>query len=138
MYIKKIKLNNYRNYQEQEIDFNKHINIFYGDNAQGKTNIIESIFLCSMGKSFRSKKDKELIRFNELSTTVEIEFEKQDRSGKIKAKIGEKKEFFINDVKQTKVSNIIGKINVVIFSPDDIEIIKEGPRKKKKISRYDD
>ena len=124
MYIKKIKLNNYRNYQEQEIDFNKHINIFYGDNAQGKTNIIESIFLCSMGKSFRRKKDKELIRFNELSTTVEIEFEKQDRSGKIKAKIGEKKEFFINDVKQTKVSNIIGKINVVIFSPDDIEIIK--------------
>lgn len=128
MYIKEINLSNFRNYGEQKIALDKGINIFYGDNAQGKTNIIEAIFLCSMGKSFRSKKDKELIKFNELSATVKIDYEKQDRSGNIKAGIGEKKEFFINGVKQNKVSNIIGKINIVIFSPDDIDIIKEGPR----------
>lgn len=133
MYIKKINLKNFRNYEEAEITLDKGINIFYGDNAQGKTNIIESVFLCSMGKSFRSKKDKELIKFNELSTEVKMDYEKQDRSGTIKARIGEKKEFFINGVKQTKVSNIVGKINIVIFSPDDIDIIKEGPRKKKKV-----
>lgn len=138
MYIKKINLNNFRNYKNQEITLEKGINIFYGDNAQGKTNIIESVFLCSMGKSFRSKKDKELIQFDALSTTVKIDYEKQDRSGKIEAKIGEKKEFFVNGVKQTKVSNIVGKINIVIFSPDDIDIIKEGPRKKTQIFRYDD
>jgi len=83
-----------------------------------------------LGKSFRSKKDKELIKFNENFATINIEFEKQDRSGKIKSYIGEKKEFFINDVKQNKISNVVGKINVVIFSPEDIEIIKDGPRKK--------
>ena len=132
MYIKKINLNNFRNYGNQEIILDKGINIFYGDNAQGKTNIIESIFLCSMGKSFRSKKDKELIKFNELSTTVSIEYGKQDRKGVIKAQIGEKKEFFINGVKQNKVSNIVGKVNIVIFSPDDIEIIKDGPEKRRK------
>lgn len=138
MNIKKIKLEHFRNYQNQEIEFNPGINIFYGDNAQGKTNIIESIFLCSLGKSFRTKKDKELIQFNELSTTVEIGYEKQDRMGQIMAKIGEKKEFFINGVKQTKVSDILGKINMVIFSPDDIEIVKDGPRSQTKIFRYDD
>ena len=130
MYINKINLSNFRNYKEQEIILEKGINIFYGDNAQGKTNIIEAIFLCSMGKSFRSKKDKELIKFNELSTNVKIDYEKQDRSGRIKAQIGDKKEFFINDIRQSKVSDIVGKINIVIFSPDDIDIIKEGPRKK--------
>lgn len=130
MYIEKISLNKFRNYESQEIKLDKGINIFYGDNAQGKTNIIESVFLCSMGKSFRTKKDKELIKFNELSTSVKIDYEKQDRNGKIEAKIGEKKEFFVNGVKQTKVSNIVGKINIVIFSPDDIDIIKEDPREK--------
>ena len=58
MYIKKIKLKNFRNYKEQEVDLNNGINLFFGNNAQGKTNIIESIFLCSIGKSFRAKKDK--------------------------------------------------------------------------------
>lgn len=130
MYIKKINLKNFRNYENQEIELNQGTNIFYGDNAQGKTNIVEAVFLCSMGKSFRSKKDSELVKFDELSTTVEIEYEKQDRSGVVKAQIGEKKEFFVNGVKQNKVSNVVGKINIVIFSPDDIEIIKDGPRKK--------
>ena len=61
MWIKKIKINNFRNYKSQEINLEKNINIFYGENAQGKTNIIEAIFLSSMGKSFRAKKDKEMI-----------------------------------------------------------------------------
>lgn len=132
MYITEINLKNFRNYQEQKIQLDKEINIFYGDNAQGKTNIIESIFLCSMGKSFRAKKEKELIRFNELSTTVQIDYERQDRNGNIKAQIGEKKEFFINGVKQTKISNVVGKINVVTFSPDAIKMIKGGPDGRRK------
>ena len=61
----KIKVNNFRNYDNEEIELNKNINIFYGENAQGKTNIIESIFLASIGKSFRSSKDSELIKFGE-------------------------------------------------------------------------
>ena len=64
MWIKEIQLKNFRNYKEEKIKLNKNINILYGENAQGKTNIIESIFLCSMGKSFRAKKDKEMIKIN--------------------------------------------------------------------------
>lgn len=132
MQIEKIKLKNFRNYEKQEITLNNGINIFFGDNAQGKTNIIEAIFLCSLGKSFRSRKDKELIKFNENLSIVEINYEKIDRQGTIKAQIGEKKEFFINGVKQSKISNVVGKINIVIFSPDDIDIIKEGPQRRRK------
>ena len=84
MYIKKINLHNFRNYNEQEIELNKNINIFYGDNAQGKTNIIESIYLCSIGKSFRTNKENELIKFNENMAEIYIEYEKIDREGKIK------------------------------------------------------
>ena len=79
MWIKEIQLKNFRNYKEEKIKLNKNINILYGENAQGKTNIIESIFLCSMGKSFRAKKDKEMIKINEDICSVEVEYEKSDR-----------------------------------------------------------
>jgi len=82
MYIKKIKLNNFRNYESQEIEFNNNINIIYGNNAQGKTNIIEAIFLCAMGKSFRDKKDKDLIKFNETASKITLFYEKKDRTRK--------------------------------------------------------
>ena len=81
MYINKIKLTNFRNYDEQEIELGKNINVFYGDNAQGKTNIIEAIFLCAIGKSFRTNKESELIKFNKDISSVYIEYEKSDRDG---------------------------------------------------------
>ena len=132
MHIKNILLENFRNYDKQEIELNKNINIIYGNNAQGKTNIIESEFLCAYGKSFRAKKDSELIKFDKVNCNVEVSYSKIDREGTIKAEIGEKKTFFANGVKQNKISDIIGKINVVIFTPDDIEIIKEGPQKRRR------
>ena len=89
MYIEKIKLKNFRNYNNQEIKLKNGINLFYGNNAQGKTNIIESIFLCSMGKSFRARRDKELINFNNNDASVEIKYLKKDREGYIKYIIGE-------------------------------------------------
>ena len=73
MWINKIKINNFRNYNYEEINLEKNINIFYGENAQGKTNIIESIFLCAMGKSFRAKKDAEMINFNAQNSLIEID-----------------------------------------------------------------
>ena len=127
MYIKKITLTDFRNYENQEIVFDKNLNIIYGNNAQGKTNILEAIFLVAMGKSFRAKKDKELIKFGKNLAKVEVEYQTIDRDGKITAIIEDKKNFFINGVKQNKISDIIGKINVVIFTPNDIDIIKEGP-----------
>ena len=98
----------------------------------GKTNIIESIFLCSLGKSFRVKKDIDLIKFEKKSSKAEVFFEKKDRSGKITCNIDKQKTFFINGVKQNKISDIIGKINCIIFTPDDMSIIKDGPDQRRK------
>ncbi len=132
MWIKKINVYNFRNYKEQEIKLEKNINIFYGENAQGKTNIIEAIFLCSMGKSFRTKKDKEMILLNKENAVVEIEFEKIDREGKIKIELSNKKNVYINGIKVKKLSELLGNIHVVIFTPDDINILKGSPQKRRK------
>ena len=132
MYIKKIVLKNFRNYSEEEINLKDNINVFYGENGEGKTNILESIFLCAIGKSFRTKKDKELIRFNEKQAFIEIEYEKVDRNGKIKVAFGEKKEIYINDIRIKRLSELLGNINVVVFSPDDINILKNGPSYRRK------
>ena len=132
MWIKKIKIINFRNYKSQEINLEKNINIFYGENAQGKTNIIEAIFLSSMGKSFRAKKDKEMISLGEEKSIIEIEYEKIDRDGKIKIELGNKKIVYINGIKIKKLSELLGKINVVIFTPDDINILKGGPQNRRR------
>ena len=132
MYINKIKLTNFRNYNEQQIELNKNINIFYGDNAQGKTNIIESIFLCCIGKSFRTSKDKELIKFNENISSVFLEYEKSDRAGSIKVELNDKKNIFVNGIKIKKLSELLGNIHTVIFTPDDINILKGGPENRRK------
>ena len=132
MYIKKISLQNYRNYNKQEINFNENINIIYGDNAQGKTNILESIFLCGFGKSFRTSKDKELIKFNESQAMVELEYQKKDRDGKIKIEISNRKQISINGIKIKKLSELLGNINIVIFTPEDINILKDGPANRRR------
>ena len=132
MYINRIKLKNFRNYEEQEIELEPNINIFYGDNAQGKTNIIEAIFLCSLGKSFRAKKDNEMIKLNEENAIVEIEYEKSDRDGKIKIEIGNKKNIYLNGIKIKKLSELLGNLNIVIFTPDDINILKGGPQNRRR------
>jgi len=132
MYINEIKLKNFRNYNNQEIKLKNGINLFYGNNAQGKTNIIESIFLCSLGKSFRARKDKELIKFEQNNSNIEISYTKKDREGSIKYIIGDEKNIFINNVQIKKMSEILGNINIVLFSPEDINIIKDGPSNRRK------
>ncbi len=132
MYINKIKLTNFRNYDEQEIELGKNINIFYGDNAQGKTNIIEAIFLCSIGKSFRTNKESELIKFNKELASVYIEYEKSDRDGKIKIDLNNKKSIYTNGIKIKKLSELLGNINTVIFTPEDINILRDGPQKRRR------
>ena len=101
-------------------------------NAQGKTNIIEAIFLSAFGKSFRAKKDKELIKDKKEETIVEIFYEKEDREGSIKTIINEKKEIFINGIKIKRLSELLGNVNVVLFYPDDINILKTGPASRRR------
>lgn len=132
MYLKEIKLTNFRNYKEQQIELDNNINIFFGENAQGKTNILEAVFLCAIGKSFRAKKEKELIKLEEKNAKIEISYEKEDRNGNIKIELNDKKNIYFNGIKQGKLSDILGKINIVMFSPDDIEILKSGPAKRRR------
>lgn len=146
MWIKEIKLNNFRNYKKETIELNDGINVFYGENAQGKTNIIEAIYLCALGKSFRTSRDSEMIKLNDLSTeeqnnmvnaytnsaTVSIDFQRVDRDGNIKITISNKKQAFVNGVKAKKLSELLSNLNIVIFTPDDIRILKGGPENRRK------
>ena len=132
MWISKLSLNNFRNYENEIIEFNKNLIYVYGENAQGKTNIIESIFLCSMGKSFRAKKDKEMIKLGKENSIIEILYEKSDRCGKIKIELSNKKNIYFNGIKLKKLSELLGNINVVIFTPDDINILKGGPQNRRR------
>ncbi len=109
----------------------KNINIFYGENAQGKTNIIEAIFYVVWEGLFRTNKDKEMILLNESQANIEIEFEKSDRSGKIKIELAGKK-VSINGIKIKKLSELLGNVNIVIFTPDDINILKGGPQNRRR------
>lgn len=133
MYIKKIKLTNFRNYEEQEVELENNINIFYGNNAQGKTNLLEAVYLCAIGKSYRTNRDKELVKESKGFLTASIEYEKKDRKGKISVNISEKKVISVNDIKIKRMSEVLGNINIVLFNPDDINIFKEGPSKRRKI-----
>ena len=132
MWIKNIKMSNFRNYSFQDINLKPKVNIFFGENAQGKTNIIESIFLCSIGKSFRAKKDFEMIKIDTKEAIVEVDYEKEDREGKIRIVLSDKKNIYLNDIKIKKISEMLGKINIVIFTPDDIEILKGGPQNRRR------
>ncbi len=133
MYIEKINLTNFRNYENQEINFNKNINIFYGNNAQGKTNMLEAIYLCAIGKSYRTNRDKELININSEYAKTSVEYTKKDRKGKIEISLTNKKNIYLNDIKLNKISEILGNINIVLFNPDDINIFKEGPSRRRKL-----
>ena len=132
MQINQINLMNFRNYNEQIINLNPHINVFYGNNAQGKTNILESIFLCGFGKSFRTSKEKEMIQLGKEYTQVELQYQKSDRSGKIKIILANKKQIEVNGVKIKKLSELVGNLNLVIFTPDDIQILKNGPAERRR------
>lgn len=132
MYLKNIKVKNFRNYENLNINLEKNINIFYGDNAQGKTNILESIFLTAFGKSFRTSKEKEMIKKGEKFAKVEIAYQKKDREGKININISDKKIISVNGIKIKKLSELLGNINIVIFTPDDISILKDGPNVRRR------
>lgn len=134
LYIKKVSLRNFRNYEALNVELDKGISIFYGQNAQGKTNIIESIYIASTGKSHRTQKDSELVRWESEDARIKIEFEKgkDNKSVEIYLKRGFKKQVKLNGVKLNKIGELIGNLNTVIFSPDHMKIIKEGPAERRR------
>lgn len=129
MFIKNLSLINYRNYMELDLGFNRGFNILYGKNAQGKTNILESIFLCSSGRSHRTSKDFELINFSKDFFHISIDVEKKYGDNNIEIVFSEKdgKQIHINGDPIRRKGELMGVLNTVLFSPEDLEIIKGGP-----------
>lgn len=132
--IKEIKLINFRNYSKLDLSFCKDYNIIYGKNAQGKTNILEAIFLCSTGRSHRTSKDNELIKFMEESYYIKLIVEKKyaETCIEIFYKKDERKRIKVNDIPIKKSGELMGQLNTVIFSPEDLAIIKDGPSERRR------
>ncbi|MBU5454885.1 DNA replication/repair protein RecF [Caproiciproducens sp. MSJ-32] len=134
MYIKKLQLLNYRNYKYLDISLGKKVNVFMGDNAQGKTNILEAIYYCAFAKSHRTSRDKELINWkaDRAYLSLLVGRERLDKNIDISILKDGKKAIKINKVKVSKIGELFGNFNVVMFSPEDLKIIKNSPGVRRK------
>ena len=134
MIIESIELKNYRNYERLHMDFSSGTNILYGDNAQGKTNILEAVYVCSTTKSHRGSKDREMIRFGEEESHIKLNVRKSGVPCRIDMhlKKNKAKGIAVNGVPIRKASELFGIVNVVFFSPEDLNIIKNGPSERRR------
>lgn len=134
MFIKSLELKNYRNYDELSMDFSKGTNLLYGDNAQGKTNILEAIYLGATTKSHRGSKDRELIKFHENESHIRIQYEKQEIVHQLDMhlKKSKSKGAAIDRIPIRRSSDLLGQIPVIFFSPEDLKIVKNGPSERRK------
>lgn len=134
MIIKSIELSNFRNYENLNISFDNGTNILYGDNAQGKTNILEAAYLSGTTKSHKGSKDKEMIRFDGKEAHVRTIIEKNEKEYQIDMHLRRSgsKGVAINKVPIKKASELFGILNIVFFSPEDLNIIKNGPSERRK------
>ena len=133
MIVESIELQNYRNYEKLHMDFSGGTNLLYGDNAQGKTNLLEAIYVCSTTKSHRGSKDKEIIRFQQEESHIKLLVKKRDVPYRIDMhlKKNKTKGVAINGIPIRKASELFGIVNVVFFSPEDLNIIKNGPSERR-------
>ena len=134
MVIESIKLENFRNYETLELQLDPGTNIFYGENAQGKTNILESVYLCGTTKSHKGSKDREIIRFGCEESHIRTIVEKGgvDYQIDMHLKKNSSKGIAINRIPIRKASELFGILNLVFFSPEDMNIIKNGPSERRR------
>lgn len=134
MIITKLELSNFRNYDSLKLKLDSKTNILYGKNAQGKTNILESVYLCSTTKSHRSSKDIELIKFDSDEGHIKLFINKNSREYRIDIHLrrNKSKGIAINGIPIKKASELFGIFNVIFFSPEDLNIIKNGPAERRR------
>lgn len=134
MYIESVNLKNFRNYESLEMNFDQGTNILFGDNAQGKTNILESVYLCGTTRSHRGSKDKEMICFDQEESHIRMIVKKESISYRIDMhlKKNKAKGIAINGVPIKKAKDLFGIVNFVFFSPEDLNIIKSGPAERRR------
>ena len=144
MNITNLELNNFRNYTYSKTSFNNGINFIVGKNAQGKTNMLEGIYLLSVGKSPKNSKDKQIVKFNANRGKVAVDFSTVAGNKKIEMYLDkqEKKSIKINNLNILKLTELVGCLSVVYFSPDELKLIKEVPEDRRNfldisISQFD-
>ena len=144
MKINTLELNNFRNYTYTKIEFNDGLNFIVGANAQGKTNMLEGMYLLSVGKSPKNSKDKQIIRFGENKAKVGVNFSTiaGNKTIEIYLDKSEKKSIKINNLNILKLTELVGTLSVVYFSPDELKLIKEVPEDRRNfldvsISQFD-
>lgn len=136
MYLSGIDLVNYRNYKKQNVTFSKGINIIHGDNAQGKTNLLEAIYLFTAGKSFRAQSDGELIGFGSSFAKVSIDFVSGERENKAEIIISDKRKKLIrlNELSLKKTGELLGVFKAVLFCPEELSLISGAPDTRRKFT----
>lgn len=133
MYIQELALNQFRNYDQVHIKLDKGINIFKGDNAQGKTNVLEAIYLCATARSHRTSQEKEVIKWNEEAAHITIDVQKRTFNDKIDFHLTQKgKAVAINKLPIAKLGELFGTLTVVMFSPEDLQLIKKSPKERRR------
>lgn len=134
MDIQSIELKDYRNYQFLDLKLNPGINIFYGNNAQGKTNLLEALYVGCTSKSHKASKDRELIRFGSDEAHIKLNLDKKDITYRIDIHIkkNRSKGIALNGIPLQRASQLFGIANIVIFSPEDLGIIKNGPSERRR------
>ncbi len=139
MKIKRLELQNFRNYEHQIIEFSDGLNVLIGKNAQGKTNLVEAINFCCIGKSHRTSKERELINFDKEKAKIKVVCEKLagEKTVEILLSKTEKKIIRINGMSILRIGELFGNINAVFFSPDDLKLVKESPTDRRKFLDID-
>lgn len=133
MIIERLQLTNYRNYESLDIEFSPQINVLIGENAQGKTNILESIYVLAMAKSHRTSNDKELIRWETDYGKIIGDIKNRYGNFPLELTLTKKgKKGKVNHIEQSKLSNYIGQVNVVMFAPEDLNIVKGSPQVRRR------
>ena len=133
MYIKELSLQDFRSYEQLDITLANGINIFKGDNAQGKTNILESIYLCATARSHRTHKEKEIIRWDKDCAHVKLRIKKKHIEDTIDFHLSQKsKSALINKMPIGKLGELFGCLNIVMFSPEDLQLIKNSPKERRR------
>ena len=132
MKVKSLEIQNFRNISNLNLEFDDEINVICGENAQGKTNIIEALWLFSGAKSFRNSKDNEFIKFEENKAKLTVKYEMLGVENDASIIFSDKKTAYLNEKKLSNTSNLAGKFNAVVFSPSDLNIVTSGPDKRRR------
>lgn len=134
MIIRRLELQEYRNYEQLKVDFSSGTNLIFGDNAQGKTNVLEAVFECATARSHRGSKDREIIRFGQEEAHVRLVVEKEGVPTRLDLHFRKNKPkgVAVNGIPIKKVSELFGNLNVVFFSPEDLKIIKNSPLERRR------